>query len=160
MSGSVATSTSGNSSQVILVPLSSDVILTVVVVVTNVLFDSAPMTATTKGPRIPSALDESTEWMIHCISSEQWQQKLYKWRWLLSHCTPLVLHHWTGLLLQRLREWRWHQYVYKDTSNLSVCVYVGFNTWSSLCSVWCQQRVTMLNCTKREHLHISNTGTM
>ncbi len=53
ISGSVATSNkvSGKSSQVILVPLSSDVISAVAVVVTNVLFVSSPMTATVKGPR-------------------------------------------------------------------------------------------------------------
>ncbi len=53
ISGSVATSTSviAKSSQVILVPVSCDVIGAVAVEVTNVLFDSAPMTVTTKGPR-------------------------------------------------------------------------------------------------------------
>ncbi len=39
--------------QVILVPLSSDVIGAVAVVVTNAPFDSAPMTVTAKGPRGP-----------------------------------------------------------------------------------------------------------
>ncbi len=49
------------SSQVILVPLSSDVIGAVAEVVTNVLFDSAPMTVTTKGAKGTSAVDESTK---------------------------------------------------------------------------------------------------
>ncbi len=44
----------------ILVPLRSDVTLTVAVVVTNVVFDSAPMTVTTKGPRDPAELPEAT----------------------------------------------------------------------------------------------------
>ncbi len=63
ISGSVATSTlvSGKSSQVILVPVSSDVIGAVAEVVTNVLFDSAPMTVTTKGAKGMSADDESTK---------------------------------------------------------------------------------------------------
>ncbi len=53
ISGSVATSISviAKSSQVILVPLSSDVIGADAVVVTNVALDSLPMTVTAKSPR-------------------------------------------------------------------------------------------------------------
>ncbi len=62
VSGSVATLTSviRNSSQVILVPLSSDVILTVAVVVTNVVFDSASTIVTTNGPRVEAEFPETT----------------------------------------------------------------------------------------------------
>ncbi len=45
----------------ILVPLSCDVTGAVAVVVTNVVFDSASMTVTTKGLRKSSSLDESTK---------------------------------------------------------------------------------------------------
>ncbi len=62
ISGNVALSISvnGMSSQVILVPLRSDVIGAVAVVVTNVLLDSASMTATTKGPRVVAPSPSTT----------------------------------------------------------------------------------------------------
>ncbi len=62
ISGSVATSNqiSGKPSQVILVPVSSDVIEAVAVVVTKVLFLSASMTATVKGPRVVAAFPSTT----------------------------------------------------------------------------------------------------
>ncbi len=61
ISGSVAMTFSviRKSPQVILVPLNSDVILTVAVVVTNVVFDLASMTVTTKGPRSAAAVSNT-----------------------------------------------------------------------------------------------------